>query len=199
MANSCFRASTVFQLLTVLCFSTTNVLSWKGSSDVDILYSELYPTFKTLESALVQDQEQLHSLRQAFFPMVVNRFWSVDDVDVVIIQACLYFSSSNNSSADESEFDSQLNGIQKCWDFQWTNSQLMSITSADVLLAMEPVYFIVLYSDVVGSLVKSRGTDLNFCVPLAELPCNTCKPSDHELIQSLGMLLSWVSFCCCFF
>ena len=121
----------------------------------------LYPTYKLIDNAVKNDHKLMFKMKQVFFPAMNFRFWQVDGAEVIPIDVCVMFHESiaqlptKQGSAMNIE-DDLVRDFEQCWSFLWTNSLLLNLIPGDILLAMDPCFTAILYSDIVGSY-RPRG------------------------------------------
>ena len=97
----------------------------------------LYPLHLRLEASLVSDSQMLYSLRQAFFPL--HRTVS----PAISIKVCIKVREiqSENCSREGHSGEPAFSSGKKCWWYEWTSSALLSLITADELLAFENIIF----------------------------------------------------------
>ena len=140
------------------------------------LYESLYPVYEKVEDALVSNPEILYMIRQVFLQTLHIQ---LPPVDVVDIEPCI--------KVDRFEDCSAKGNYSKCWQFQWSNSPLLNVITVDELLAFENVFSVVVYSRIAGSVI---GRYLTIPLHIDSLPCTV---SESEILQTLAMIISWVS------
>ena len=141
----------------------------------------LYPLHQRLEASLVSDSQMLYSLQQAFFPL--HRTVS----PAISIKVCIKVGElqSENCSREGHSGEPAFSSGKKCWWYVWTSSALLSLITADELLAFENIIFFTVYSIIGPSM--SHAIDL--ILQPESLPC---MPSLSEMETTLTTLLSWV-------
>ena len=129
----------------------------KGSQDSTLpaRVESLYPAYKAIHDTVWSQPKLVFKIRQAFFPVMNYRYWQIDGAEVIPIDVCLQFNGSsiqNNASNIREEAENSTT----CWEFQWTNSLLMNLIPGDILLAMDPIFTAILYSNIVESYDNRR-------------------------------------------
>lgn len=148
-------------------------------------YSDsIYFTYNQIENAVLSDPKLVFKLRQAFHPVITERRWQVDGVQVVPIVLCVNFNPAHE--ADICGTNETLSpNTEYCKWFQWTNSYLLNLISPELLLTMDPVFYSVIYSEIVKSVYNS--------VQLTDIEVNSsCVPSFDDFLSASALFLSWV-------
>ena len=149
------------------------------------IYSDsIYFTYNQIENAVLSDPKLVFKLREAFHPVITERRWQVDGVQVVSIKLCVNFNPAHE--ADICGTNEILSPNTKyCKWFQWTNSYLFNLISPELLLIMDPVFYSVIYSGIVRSVHNS--------VYLTDIEVNSsCIPSFDDFLSASALFLSWV-------
>ena len=130
----------------------------------------LYPTYKLIDNAVKNDHKLMFKMKQVFFPAMNFRSWQVDGAEFIPIDVCVMFHESiaqlppKQGNAMNVE-DDLVRGFEQCWFFLWTNSLLLNLIPGDILLAMDPCFTAILYSDIVGSY-RPRGLTIRLSLHL---------------------------------
>ena len=167
------------------------ILRGNGNSDTLLL---LYPTYKVVEDAVMGNPEVRFLLKQTFFPSSNYRYWQVDGAEAIPINVCVTLNDNvnrsgiltDNNNITETDHNRNCTGL---WQFLWTNSLLLSIIPADILLAMDTASIMV-YSEIIKS---SRYRLVTLHVHINE-HAFSCTPSLDDIEQAFVLLLSTVSF-----
>lgn len=124
-------------------------------------------------------------LREAFHPVISERRWQADGVQVVPIRLCVNFNPGYE--AEICGTNTTLNSsTMYCKDFQWTNSYLLNLISPELLLTMDTVVYPLIYSEIV------RSKD-HHIVRLTDIEVNSsCVPSFDDFLSASAIFLSWV-------
>lgn len=150
-----------------------------------IRFSEsLYAAYRQIENGVLSDPKSIFKLREAFYPSTSNRNWNVDRVQVVPISFCLTF---NSISKLESCCNTNETNITFCTSLRWTNSYLFNLIPGELLVAMDPVIYKVLYSVVVRSQ-HSKST----VVKLEGIHVSNCAPSYSDFLSASALFFTWV-------
>ena len=170
------------------CF-TILFLVLRGDGNSDSLQL-LYPTYKVVEDAVMGNPEIRFILKQTFFPSSSYRYWQVDGAEAIPINVCVTLNNNTNQPGilTNNETDCTRN-CTGSWKFLWTNSLLLNIIPADILLAMDTMSIMV-YSEIIKS---SRYRLVTLYVHLNE-HAFSCTPSLDDIEQAFVLLLSTVSF-----
>ena len=183
---------------TSYCFATLLLLVLRGDGNSDNLHL-LFPTYKLVEDAVMGDPELRFLLQQTFFPSSNYRYWQVDGAEAIAIVVCVTLQNITKQQPGtqcnltdnvmtETDHDVERNCAGK-WNFLWTNSLLMNIIPADILLAMDTTVSLIVYSDIIKSSFNRRVT---LHVHLNELSLS-CPPSLDDIEQAFVLLLGTVS------
>ena len=150
--------------------------------------SYFYPLHKALESALITE-ETLFTLKQVFFPIEHSSAQETQQVQISIcveitVDQALNSTKPCNLNADKSSSSNNVSCL--CWDFLWTDSALLSLITADQLIAF----------DVLTGLIYRAATARYYTgynrvsLPLV---CSVL-PKESDIKASLILLLSWVRY-----
>ena len=154
----------------------------------------LYPIYKKLEDALMNNSEALYRMKLSFFPVHSLR-WLAAGVSVIPISVCMTVRNTcsckvgivvNESSTLSNA--SEVECFHRCWKFRWTNSPLLNLIQVDQLLAFEPFLVSAIYSTFVG---KTYHRALDITLHIDSLPCMLL---NNDTEEALTLLLSWVSW-----
>ena len=149
----------------------------------------IYSTYNQIENAVLSDPKLVFKLREAFHPVITERHWQVDGVQVVPIKLCINFNPEHEAELCGTNTTLTPNTVY-CNSFQWTNSYLLNLLSPELLLAMDPVVYLVFYSEIVRS--SHRPSNL---VHLTDINVNSsCVPSFDNFLSASALFLSWVSY-----
>ena len=177
----------VFQLIvSLLSISTAN-----GNIYVPVAIESLYPIYAAIQDAVISQPRQVFKIKQAFFPVMNYRYWQVDGAEVIPINICLTIHGSNYTSMEMNALNTTSGELVKnsiCVTFQWTNSLLLNLIPADILIAMDPLFTCTLYSDIVNSY-ENRWLRLNLHLNREVLHGNFSR-EDYE--QALVLFLASV-------
>ena len=156
-----------------------------------IKFSEsIYSTYTQIENAVLSNTKLIFKLREAFHPVITERRWQVDNVQVVPIQLCISFINQvhdakicgTNTTAD--------GNTKHCEDFRWTDSYLLNLISPELLLTMDPVVYLVIYSEIVRSLHSKSNL-----AKLSAIHVNSsCVPAYDDFLSASAIFLSWVCY-----
>ena len=147
----------------------------------------IYSTYNQIESAVLSTQKLVFKLREAFHPVITERRWQVDGVQVVPIRLCVNFNPTYEAEICGTNITVNPNTVY-CKNFQWTNSYLLNLISSELLLTMDPVVYLIIYSGIVrsshspSSLVHLTDIDVN----------SSCVPSFDDFLSASAIFLSWV-------
>ena len=145
----------------------------------------IYPVYKLVEEAVENDPLSMFIIKQTFFPATNYRYWQVDGAEVVCFKVCVMISEApliNNTNIINANDSSE--GCTEHWTFHWTNSLLLNLIPGDLLLAMDPVQSVILYSNIVQHPYRrtaSLKVDFNQSLSVADIE------------QALVLFLSMVS------
>ena len=118
----------------------------------------LYPIYKVIQDAVMSQPELVFRIKQAFFPVMNYRNWQIDGTQVIPIDVCIVIEGKHNTSMQTNDSTAIKEELSRnsttCWTFQWTNSLLLNLIPADILMAMDPAFTCLLYSDIVESYYK---------------------------------------------
>ena len=162
---------------------------------IDDGVGSLFDAYRAIEEAMTRDTRIMFQLKQAFFPSVDLRYWQVDGVDVIPINVNISLLDRTgvtvdcNFTSDSTMMDKQVVKRFTSWHFQWTNSLLMNNIPGDVLLAMDPVFTAIIYSNIVESS-RNRVVGLQLGINKSSLFCTL---SEDSFEQALALFLSRVS------
>ena len=167
-----------------------------AKTDFNTNLESLYSAHQQIEDIVMNDPKLAFKLKQAFFPSMNYRYWQVDGpgVDVIpfhICVSCSELSSLMNSINTTTIVTSgeELTADALCWDFQWTNSLLISLIPGDLLLAMDSTLTIALYSEI----IKSSNNRLVRLFLQFDNSSQFCQSSADDLEQAVAFSLSMVS------
>ena len=152
------------------------------SAAVTADYSTVYPYYKMVEEAVTSDPKNLYLLRQMFLPALRSQPWLLDGVHNTRIRVHMDYHGGNRMSAS----------FKQDWEFLWTDSSLLSLVSADELLAFDPVIFLTIYSSMMYS---SNRESLWLPIELIENSSSTMNVTDIEdtVKKAVMLFFSWVS------
>ena len=183
---------------TSYCFTTLLLLVLRGDGNSDNLHL-LFPTYKLVEDAVMGNPEVRFLLQQTFFPSSNYRYWQVDGAEVIPIIVCVTLQNITKQQpgtqcnlTDNVMTETDRNVERNCagkWEFLWTNSLLMNIIPADILLAMDTTMSLIVYSEIIKSSHYRRVT---LYIDLNELSLS-CPPSLDDIEQAFVLLLGTVS------
>ena len=89
----------------------------------------------------------------------VPRVSAIEGFYCIPIDICLTFKYNQSLTPDKtnvSNTNEEEQNSTACWTFQWTNSLLMNLIPGDILLAMDPTYTNMLYSNIIESYDNRR-------------------------------------------
>ncbi len=170
------------QLVTLIALLALSLVQITNAEYSDSIYS----TYNQIENAILSDPKLVFKLREAFHPVVTERRWQVDGVQVVPIVLCVNFNPARE--ADICGTNTTLSpNTEYCKMFQWTNSYLLNLISPELLLTMDPVIYFIIYSKIVRSTLPPSS------VQLTDIEVNSsCVPSFDDFLSASAVLLSWV-------
>ena len=174
-----------------LLISITVDLVYGSEPSISDRIESLYPAYDAIHDAVCNQPKLVFKIRQTFFPVMNYRYWQVDGAEIIRIGICLTFkynqslNQTNVSNTNEEEQNSTT-----CWGFKWTNSLLMNLIPGDILLAMDPTYTNMLYSNIIESY-KNRRLFLNLNLNGDSLGDNS---SFEVYEQALALFLCHVSY-----
>ena len=171
-------------LLTILLL--IGIAAEKSKHDINL--ELLYPGYKLIKDTIERDPKLVYKLKQTFNSPANYRYWQVDGVEVIPIDVSVSFLVQNSTCNVTGKGQQSSSSVY--WSFQWTNSLLLSLISADVLLAMSPTITTSLYSSIVQSHLY-RLVELHLYLNASALPCNYTL---DELKQATALFLSQVSY-----
>ena len=153
-----------------------------------VKFSEsIYSTYSQIENAVLSDSKLIFKLREAFHPVINERRWQVDGVQVVPIRLCVTFNPAYEAKICGTNTTVGLY-TEYCKNFQWTNSYLLNLISPELLLTMDPVAYLIIYS----GIVRSSHSASNL-VKLTDIAVNSsCVPSFNNFLSASAIFLSWV-------
>ena len=164
-----------------------------GSIYVPTKIDSLYHVYKVIQDAVMSQPELIFEIKQAFFPVMNYRYWQVDGAEVIPIKICLTIQGKKETSmlinALNTTTADLLMNFTTCWNFQWTNSLLLNLIPGDILVAMDPAFTCMLYSNVVESF-QNRWLHLNLHLKREVLHSDVSQ-EDYE--QALVLFLASVS------
>lgn len=153
----------------------------------------LYPAYTLIDNAMKNDHKLMFKMKQVFFPTMNYRFWQVDGAEVIPIDVCVMFHQSTGPP-EQTKLNSTKTrdySVRECWSFLWTNSLLLNLIPGDMLMAMDPCFMVILYSDIVGSY-SSRGLTVQLSLHLnGSLSLEEHSLNDYE--QAFALYLCLVS------
>jgi hypothetical protein len=169
------------QLVTLFALLALSLVQPANSEYSDSIYS----TYNQIENAILSDPKLVFKLREAFHPVVTERRWQVDGVQVLPIVLCVNFNPARE--ADICGTNKTLSpNTEYCKKFQWTNSYLLNLISPELLLTMDPVVYYMIYSGTVRSTYSRK-------VHLTDIEVNSsCVPSFDDFLSASAVFLSWV-------
>ena len=169
---------TLFALLAL--FTSVQLAKAKFSESI-------YSTYNQIESAILGDPKLVFKLREAFHPVITERRWQVDGVQVVPIRLCVNFNPAYEAEMCGTNVTLNPNNVY-CKEFRWTNSYLLNLISPELLLTMDPVVYLIIYSEIVRSLYSTSSL-----VYLTDIDVNSsCVPSFDDFLSASAIFLSWV-------
>ena len=119
----------------------------------------LYPAYDAIHDAVWSQPKLVFKIRQTFFPVMNYRYWQVDGAEIIPIDICLTFKYNQSLTPDKtnvSNTNEEEQNSTTCWRFQWTNSLLINLIPGDILLAMDPTFTDILYSNIIESYANRR-------------------------------------------
>ena len=146
----------------------------------------LYPLHQRLEASLVNNSQTLYAMQQVFFPLhgaIPPAIYIGVCIEVGEIQS---ESCKREGHSGEPAFSSNTSA-DRCWWYQWSSSSLLSLLTAEELIAFDNTIFLIAYSNI-GPTMHTRSIEL--VLWSESLPC---MPSSSEMEATLTALLSWVS------
>ena len=143
--------------------------------------------YKAMESALLNDSGQLFRLKGAFSPAMKYQFWKADGLQAIQFDACLSLSDTSCYNQTKPSVFTNNSTIQRCWQYQWTNSFLLNLIATHQLYQFEPVLTSLIYGETVGHREVHFNLNLNFTDPLL------CLVKEDQLEKYLMSFISWVS------
>ena len=147
----------------------------------------IYLTYNQIENAVLSDPVLIFKLREAFHPVINERHWQVDGVQVVPIRLCVTFNPAYEAKICGTNTTVGPN-TEYCKNFQWTNSYLLNLISPELLLTMDPVVYLIIYS----GIVRSSHSASNF-INLTDIAVNSsCVPSFNNFLSASAIFLTWV-------
>ena len=147
----------------------------------------IYSTYYQIESAVLSDPKLVFKLREAFHPVITERHWQVDGVQIVPITLCVNFIPAYEAEKCGTNITFNPNTVY-CKNFRWTNSYLLNVISPKLLLTMDSVVYLIIYSAIVGSLYSPSSL-----VYLTDIDVNSsCVPSFDDFLSASAIFLSWV-------
>ena len=147
----------------------------------------IYSTYNQIESAVLGDPKLVFKLREAFHPVITERRWQVDGVQVVPIRLCVNFNPAYEAEMCGTNITLNPNTVY-CKNFRWTNSYLLNLVSPELLLTMDPVVYFIIYSAIVRSLHSPSSL-----VYLTDIDVNSsCIPLFDDFLSASAIFLSWV-------
>lgn len=181
---------------TTCCFATIILLVLRVDGNGDNLRL-LYPAYKLVDDAVMGNPQVRFLLKQTFFPSTNYRYWQVDGAEAIPINVCVTLQNNTKQQpgvqcnlTDMTETDRNIDrNCTGSWEFLWTNSLLLNIIPADILLAMDTTMSIIIYSEIIKSSSYRRVT---LHVHLNEYAL-LCTPSLDDIEQAFVLLLSTVS------
>ena len=178
--------------LTVLTLVLLTSLA-KGKTNHDANLESLYPAYQLIKNIINGDPKSMFKLNQAFLPAMNYRYWQVDGVEIIPIHVHISFYDDTVQEqapliGNMIEEELPMNHTPVRWKFMWTNSLLMSLIPGDILLAMDSIVLVVLYSEIVKSY-HLRMINLNLQINRSYLLCNFTL---DDLQQALALFLSKV-------
>ena len=144
---------------------------------IDLLYQKL-------ERALINNSTTLLQMKQKFFPVCDNH---IQEVQVFQLHVCVRATDEFKSFGSTTNISSENDSSIHCWNFKWSDSALLSLTSIDLLMAFDFIYVDMIYSAIQSSMLHKT---VSITLSTDLLPCS---PSESDLQEALVQLLSWVS------
>ena len=138
-----------------------------------------YDYYHRLETALINDTENLFKLKQLFFPVIATQ----DPEDKTALQVCVVSNDqiSNNYSSTLKE---------KCWVFEYSSTLLTGLITPAQLYAFESITTLLLVKAAVNFYKYYYvGYDQTIKLHIETFPCTV---SDDALFKNLVTLTSWV-------
>ena len=150
----------------------------------------IYSIYNQIKNAVLSDPKLIFNLRQAFHPATINRRWQVDGVQVVPIMLCVTFNPAHQAEICGTNITVGPN-TEYCQYFRWTNSYLLNLISPQLLLTMDPLVYLIVYSEIAGSAHKASSL-----VKLQTKVHNdsSCVPSFNDFLSASAVFLSWVRY-----
>ena len=190
--------ATFTQLWTLFCVllvapTVVAIHSYCDSRDHCRQKGRLYPIYKKLEDALMNNSEALYMMKLSFFPVHSLR-WLAVGVDIIPISVCVTIRNTSSCQFDMVNESPTLSNasenrhFHQCWTFRWTNSPLLNLNPMDQLLAFEPFLVTTIYSGIAGDIHRRA---LDITLHIESLPC---MPLSNDTEEALTLLLSWVSW-----
>ena len=137
-----------------------------------------YDYYHHLETALINDTENLFKLQQMFFPVTPN----CDPEDKFALKVCLNDQMSKDHSSTLTE---------KCWVFEYSSTLLTGLITPAQLYAFESITTVLLLQAAVNFRTYEVWYDETIKLHTETFPCTV---SDHELYKTLTILTSWVRY-----
>ena len=181
----------------VLIMIVTSINAAWGACELDYkfglfscpVYKKVYPTYKKLESILINDTETLYLMRQTFFPAIAAPFLENEKINVVRIRVCWIPNETRLPPACNSlDSNNQTATETRCWDFRWSRSPALNMIAVDQLLGFDPTFTALIYSRFVDH-TQGQNILLVFDISSDVFPCT---PSEDDLTQATVLLLTWV-------
>ena len=143
--------------------------------------------YQKLEGALINNSKALFQLKKTFFSVSGTH---IQEVEILRMHVCVRDGVTEHFKSPGTSANSS-NGTHNCWDFQWSDSALLSFISVDELMTFDFMYVNFVYSRIQGS-IRNHNLSITLNTKSDSLPC-THIPSENDLKEVLIQLLSWVS------
>ena len=185
------EARSVFRFMVILL--SLSISNGNISNDSPVKIELLYPIYKVIQDAVMSQPELIFKIKQAFFPVMNYRYWQVDGAEVIPIKICVTIDGRNRTfvqiNGSNTTTEEPMKNSTTCWIFQWSNSLLLNLIPGDILMAMDPAFTCMLYSDIVSSY-KKRWLHLDLHLNREVLHGNF---SEEDYEQALVLFLASVS------
>ena len=138
-----------------------------------------YDYYHRLETALINDTENLFKLQQLFFPVITYH----DPDNKLVFEVCLVVSN------DQMSKDHSTDLTEKHWTFEYSSTLLTGLITPAQLYAFESITTLLLVETAVNFQTYGAGYDETITLHIEPFPCTV---SEHELYKYLAILASWV-------
>ena len=136
---------------------------------------------------MINDTETLYRMREAFFPTSMRQSQESVPGNAVLIRVC-GIPNKTSHPPPTCNYNQALRNT-RCCNLRWSGTPALNMIDVGQLMAFEPVFPVVIYSTIVGSL-SHRNFLVVFHISSDLFPCT---PSEDDLTQALVLLTSWVS------